>query len=159
MEYLTSAKLNIVMTGEHGYTRLKSQISRSGIQINIFKKDIEGITAVVLEIPPPRYDFPHIEPETEIQKIQENFFEDLKNTMEEMLGLGLKISAIVFHGGGTMDIPDRFKKFCEDKGIQILTYNPNPENADNRIIDDEFKDGLTETESKIKETKLLKHGY
>lgn len=156
MEYLTSAKLNRVMTGEHGYTRFKSQISRSGILINIFKKDIEGITSVVLEIPPPRYDFTAIEPETKIDDIQDSFFKDLQDTMQEMLDLGIEISAIVFHGGGTMEIPEGFRDFCEKKGIEILTYNPIPENTENPINDDEFNGELTVTESSFPEKRKMR---
>ena len=139
------------MTGDHNYTRLKSQITRSGILINIFKKHIEGITTVVMEIPPPRYDFPTVEPKTKIEDIQDSFFNDLQDTMLEMLDLGIEISAIVFHGGGTMEIPEWFKDFCEENGIPILTYNPNPDNADNPINDDEFNGDLTDAESNFPE--------
>jgi hypothetical protein len=156
MEYLTSAKLKRVMTGGHNYIPLKSQITRSGILINIFKKHIEGIITVVMEIPPPRYDFPTVEPKTKIEDIQDSFFKDMQDTMQEMQDLGINISAIVFHGGGTMNIPDWFKDFCEENDIQILTYNPNPDNADNPINDDEFNRDLTNTESRFPEKRKMR---
>jgi hypothetical protein len=149
MEFITSAKLDRVMILT-GYTRLTSQILRSGILINIFKKDIEGITSVVLEIPPPQYDFqppdPKLDIDKQLEEIKKNFFEDLQNTMQEMLDLGIKISAIVFHGGGTLEITDSFKKFCEDNGIKFFIYDPKEEIPNS---DPNFEDFLNSVDKKF----------
>lgn len=149
MDFITSAKLNRVMTLT-GYTRLTSQILRSGILINIFKKDIEGITSVVLEIPPPQYDFqppdPKLDIDKQLEEIKKNFFKDLQNTMQEMLDLGIKISAIVFHGGGTLEITDSFKKFCKDNRIEILIYDPKEEKPNS---DPPFEESLNSVENKF----------
>jgi len=131
MEYITSVKLNQDMLLKD-YSRLNSQILRSGILINIYTKKICEIKCVVLEIPPPQYSLPPSIPEIDInQQIKEShekFFEDLRDTIKEMSSLGINIKAIIFHAGGTLAIPECFRKFCKDKKIKILVYNQDNKN-------------------------------
>ena len=131
MEYITTVKLNQDMD-QKDWARLNSQILRSGILINIYTKKISEIKCVVLEIPPPQYSLPPSIPEIDInqqiEELHEKFFEDLRDTINEMSSLGFKIPAIIFHGGGTLAIPDWFKNFCTENKIKILVYNQDNKN-------------------------------
>ena len=134
------------------YSRLNSQILSSGILINIYTKKNCAIKCVLLEIPPPQYSLPQSIPEIDInqqiKELHEKFFEDLRDTINEMSSLGFKIPAIIFHGGGTLAIPDWFKKFCNEKIIEILVYN-----SENKT---EFTENLAEAENKIKLDEMCK---
>ena len=156
MEFITSAKLNQDMI-QREYTRLNSQVLRPGILINIYTKEIEGKNFVALEIYPPQYNFPPIKPESDINKqigdLQKKFFEDLKDTLNEMLKMDIKIPGIIFHGGGNLAIPDWFERFCESKGIKILVYLP--KNEKNINWDDEFDENLNGAEEEFKRTRQI----
>ena len=130
MDYIVSAQLRKEMTACK-YTPLQSMIVRSGLRINIFKSNYDK--EVILEFPPPQFNIEQIDLSSDVDKqikdLQKKFFEDLKDTITEMLSLGIQIGAIIFHGGGTLAIPDWFKNFCEENNIEILVYNSEDNNT------------------------------
>jgi len=129
MDYIVSAQLRKKMT-DTKYTPLQSQIARSGLRINIFKSNYDK--EVILEFPPPQFNIEQIDLSSDVDKqikdLQNKFFEDLRDTINEMSSLGIQPGAIIFHGGGTLAIPDWFKNFCKNK-IEILVYNSEDNNT------------------------------
>ena len=115
MSFIISTQIHDLLM-KSGYNRVPWQISTPSSCINIFKGP-----GIIWEVLPAQIETPI----TDINKVISDFFSHLEATITSMQEFGMTPSAIIFHGTGTIPIPDSFKKFCRDRNINVFVFDPN----------------------------------
>jgi hypothetical protein len=114
MNFFISSHLeNLLQGNKFKKERWKIQFPNAGLNIFVRKKE------TLFEVTP-------IEIQGDLKNLKalsDKFFKNLQKTLNRLKKIGIKPSALVFHGGGSIQMPQFFKDFCVKNSIEYFIYS------------------------------------